>query len=63
MRRKVREACHEAEIDFDVDKDWEELYLSNRSGADYGTKCGWRLPPDEADDTWMHKSYEKECRK
>lgn len=63
LRRRVKQACHEIEIDFDPDKDWEDLYLTNRSGADWGTKCGWELPPDEGDSTWMHENYEQMGRK
>lgn len=63
-RRKVKEALREVEqeIPFDPDADFE-AELSPKKLADFGTKMGWDVPPDEGDDTWMHEEYKKAKRK
>lgn len=64
FRHKIKRACHEVEIDFDPDRDFDELHQSHKHNSDeYGTKCGFEVPPDESDDTWVHKEYEKLKRK
>ena len=63
FRRRIKAACHEAEIDFDPDADYAECYLRDKKLADWGTRMGFRVPPDESDDTWMHEEYEKAQRK
>jgi len=59
FRRKTKMLCHDVEIDFDPDKDWEEAQIP----GDYGTRCGWLVKPDDGDDTWMHDDYIKMQRK
>jgi hypothetical protein len=62
-RHNIKQRCHEAEIDFDPDKDFEELYESQKAQGDWGTRCGFEMPPDDADDTWMHEEYIRIQRK
>jgi hypothetical protein len=64
FRHRVKKACAEAAIDFDPDKDFEEMSLNHKKVEhDYGTKLGFDVPPDESDDTWVHKEYERLKRK
>ena len=63
FRKKVKQACHEVEIDFDPDADFDELNLTNKGLGDYGTRNGWHMPPHESDDTWDHEEFEKLKRK
>ena len=59
FRRKNKMSCHEVEIEFDPDKDWEDAQVQ----GDYGTRCGWVCKPAESGDTWMHEDYIKMKRK
>lgn len=48
LRGRVKRACRRAEIeqDFDPDRDWEELQATNKKVGEYGTRCGYEVPPD-----------------
>jgi hypothetical protein len=62
----MKQACRdvEIEIDFDPDADFDELHQSHkRSGEEYGTRCGFDVPPSEADSIGWHESFEKMKRK
>lgn len=61
LRRKVKNACREFKVD--PDKDWEDLYLTNRTDADWGTGLGFDRMPGDGDATWWHEEYEKLKRK
>jgi hypothetical protein len=62
-RHRVRRAANEASIDFDPDRDFEELSLDNKKMGSFGTRMGWDVPPDEGDSTWMHQTYRESQRK
>lgn len=63
FRHRVKRACREVEIDFDPDKDYDELHLDNKKLGDYGTRIGFETPPTDGDDTWWHDEYNKLQRK
>ena len=63
FRHSERQACHELEVDFDPDRDFEEFHAKDKAGSEWGTKCGWDLKPKESDDTWVHEDYIKSQRK
>lgn len=63
FRHDVKQACHEIEIDFDPDVDFDEYHKNIKEFGDWGTKFGFDIPPTDADSTWMHESYEDLCRK
>jgi hypothetical protein len=64
FRHRVKQACRDAEIDFDPDADFDELHQTHKhSGEEYGTKCGFNVPPSEADSTSWHEEYERLRRK
>ena len=62
-RHYHRQACHEMEIDFNPDRDFDEFHKNSKEFDDWGTKFGCNTPPKESDGTWMHKSYEDLTRK
>ncbi len=59
FRRKTKMQCYDVEIDFDPDKDWLDAQVI----GEFGTRCGWSVPPGDGDDTWMHESYVEMQRK
>ena len=61
FRRKVKQACHDIEIDFDPDQDWEQANIDPKTLADWGTKLGFSVPPDPEDP--HRKWYEQALRK
>lgn len=63
FRHQIKQNCHEAEINFDPDADFEELRRNRKLFEDWGTRCGFEVPPDDADETWYHESYNKLKRK
>lgn len=64
FRKKMKQACYDAEINFDPDADFDELHQSHkRSGEDCGTRLGFDVPPSEADSTYWHEHYEEMKRK
>ncbi|KKN79149.1 hypothetical protein LCGC14_0343370 [marine sediment metagenome] len=65
LRRKVKQACHEVEIDFDPDQDWIDLQATHKEGADWGTKYGYPVKPNPDDSVWGddYNWYTKGLRK
>ena len=62
-RHCIKQKCHEIEIDFDPDRDYDDFHIKEAQFGDWGTKCGWDLPPGDCDDTWVWDNYEKMIRK
>ena len=62
-RHATKQDCHEMEIDFDPDRDFDEFHRNSKEFDDWGTKMGFNLPPSDADDTWWHESYVEMRRK
>jgi hypothetical protein len=52
----------EQEIPFDPDVDFEAACDYGKMGS-WGTRCGFDMPPDENDDTWLHEEYNRLQRK
>jgi hypothetical protein len=46
FRHKGKRLCHEAEIDFDPDRDFGELHDRKMPHGSWGTRCGFEVPPD-----------------
>jgi hypothetical protein len=63
FRHRIKRACRDAEINFDPDKDYDELHLTNKKLGEYGTRMGFNVPPAEGDTTWWHDEYKKLSRK
>jgi hypothetical protein len=63
FRRRVHQAVHEIETDFNPDRDWEEAAIGNKKFAEYGTSFGMMMPPDPDDSLWDHGFWEKRRRK
>lgn len=63
FRRRVKQALHNIEVDFDPDADWEEANLTNKGMAEYGTKFGFPCPPNPDDDPWWKDMFKKLKRK
>jgi hypothetical protein len=64
FRKKMKQACRDAEINFDPDADFDKLHQSHKhSGEEHGTVVGWETPPDDGDDTGEHERYRKAMRK
>lgn len=63
FRHQSKQACHEMDIDFDPDRDFDEFHRNIKEFGDWGTKMGWPIAPLDADDTWMRESYEEMTRK
>lgn len=61
FRNRVKKVLHNLEIDFDPDRDWEEANLTNKGLGEYGTRFGWKVPPNP-DDSW-YNYYNESLRK
>jgi hypothetical protein len=50
FRRKQKKQLREMEIEWDADKDWEEM--NYKKMGDYGTKLAYRFEPGPEWDDW-----------
>lgn len=51
------------QLRFDPDADWEEANLTTTPPTEWGTKCGFNVPPDEDKSPDRHQEYRKLRRK
>lgn len=56
-RSRNKQILHEISIDFDPDKDY--IMFKEKEFGDWGTKCGWDVPPDDS----RFEDYLKDTRK
>ena len=63
LRHKVKQRLREVEIDFDPDEDFIELGENHKKLGEWGTRCGFKMPPKDSDPIWWHEEYERLRRK